>query len=432
MFRLSSFVTGAALLTGLGTAASAAANPTDTIQVKLSDGATMTLFVKNPEELRKLRGYKMDSLLALLDRYITQAQAVSRAAGDAGRTTMEFSPARDLNNPDAPEKLRVVVYNAEKNRPATTSTRVDVGRNISVNIHESGDGHSSAQVRIAGTGVRVHDGVNGKTSVQVGRQAIITDSLNDVRKDSLDELDNQRQDEERTDSYLEVGFGLNSLASAGSAQLAGAPSPTAVPVALDNWGSRFVQLGILADTRLLKAARSAPFVRYGVQFAFNNYMLDGNRQWINEEGTTKLVNATDGRQLDKSKLATSAVQVPVQLGLNFHDKQGRESFSVAAGGFVGYRLNARTKLKYQQDGDTKKIKERGAYNLEDLQYGLLGTVSIFGYELFATYNLNELFREARGPQANVIAFGLNIFNHDRDFKSQKYGHSKRGGSVACR
>ena len=432
MFRFSSFLAGATLLAGLGAAATAAANPTDTIQVKLSDGATMTLFVKNPEELRKLRAYKMDSLMVLLDRYITQAQAVSRNAGDAGRTTMEFSPAQDLHNPNAPEKLRVVVYNGTKTQPATTSTYVEVGRGLHVDVRETSDGRSSTHVRIGGADVHISDGTTGKPS----RQVIVADSLADVRKDarkdSLEEVRRIGKDEERTDSYLAFGFGLNSLAHAGSAQFAGATDPTTVPVALDNWGSRYAQLGILTDTRILKPVRSAPFVRYGVQFAFNNYMLDGNRQWLNDEGTTKLVNAADGRQLQKSKLATAAVQVPVQLGVRFHNQKGKETLSVTAGGFTGYRLSARTKIKFDQDGDAKKFKERGGFNLEDFQYGLLGSISIFGHELFATYNLNELFRKDRGPQANVVAFGWNVLAHPVNFRSHKYGHPRRDAYVTIR
>ncbi len=425
MFRFSSLLAGAAVLAGLGTAATAAANPTDTIQVKLSDGATMTLFVKNPDELRKLRAYKMDSLMALLDRYITQAQAVSKAAGDAGRTTMEFSPAQDLHNPNAPEKLRIVVYNSTKTQSASTSTHVDLGPGFQVDVREHGDGHASAHVRIGGADVHVTDGTTDKKS----RRNIIADSLDHIRTDSLDEVRRIGKDEEHTDSYLGFGFGLNALAHAGSAQLAGAATPTTVPAALDNWGSRYAQIGILADTRLLRSPRSAPFVRYGVQFAFNNYMLDGNRQWLNDAGTTRLMDAPDDRQLQKSKLTTTAVQVPVQLGMRFHNRKGRETLSVTAGGFAGYRLSAHSKVKFDQEGDTKKLKNRGSFNLEDFQYGLLGSISIFGHEFFATYNLNEVFKKDRGPQANVVAFGWNVSAHPVNFKSRKYGNTKNRHNV---
>ncbi len=432
IFHLPSLCAGAVLLTALGTASNVAANPTDTIQVKLSDGATMTLFVKNPEELRKLRAYKMDSLMVLLDRYITQAQTVCRAAGDAGRTTMEFSPARDLNNPNAPEKLRVVVYNRANNQPATTSTHVDVGSAISINVAEGSDGTSSAHVRIAGAGVRVQENANGTTTVRVGRRAAIADSLEDAREEAAREARRQREDEDRTNSFLSFGFGLNTLVNAESAQLAGAATPTQVPISLDNWGSRYAHLGYLADTRLRKDVKSAAFVRYGVDFAFHNYMIDGNRQWVNAEGVTKLQTAPDGRQLDKSKLATTAVQVPLQLGLRFRNDQGLETVAVAAGGFAGYRLSARTKEKYQLDGDTKKVKERGSFNLQDFQYGLTGSISIFGHELFATYNLNEVFRKDRGPQANVIAFGWNVVNHRSNIKSKKYGRVRHDSAMAMR
>ncbi|MBC7446452.1 MAG: outer membrane beta-barrel protein [Hymenobacteraceae bacterium] len=429
MFRFSSLFAGATLLTGLGltttaTAATAATapNPTDTIQIKLSDGASMTLFVKNQEELRKLRAYKMDSLLSLLDRYITQAQNVSKAAGDAGRTTMEFYPARDLNNPSAPEKLRVVVYN-EKNRPATTTTRVDVGHGITIRVDDGASGQSTTQVRINGTGVKVTETADGDTKVKIGRQAVVDDSIAEIGQ--------QRHDEEHTNGYFVLGFGLNTLTDAGRAGVVGDPTAS-VPVTLRNWGSRYVHLGYMADTRILKAPRSAPFVRYGVQVAFNNYMLEGNKQWANEGDVTKIGIAPDGRNLQKTKLATSTIQIPVLLGFRLHTQKGKEALTVAAGGFAGYRINSRTKLKFEQDGNTKKIKDRGAYNLEDFQYGLIGSISVFGQELFATYNLNELFRKDRGPQGNVLAFGFTLIGNEHNLKSDKYRTAKRYPGVAMR
>jgi hypothetical protein len=428
MFRFSNLCAGAALLTGLGLAASATAattasgpNPTDTIQVKLSDGASMTLYVKNQEELRKLRAYKMDSLLSLLDRYITQAQNVSKAAGDASRTTMEFFPSRDLKDPSAPEKLRIVVQN-EKGRTSTTTTAIQVGQNAVFAVDESENATgTTTRVRINNKGLQVVENNNGDVKVRFGDQ--------EIANDSLQELVRQRKDEERTEDYLSLGFGYNTIANAGDAQMAGNLA-VMTPVSLRNWGSRYVHLGFMSDTRILKDPRSAPFIRYGVQFAFNNYMLEGDRQWVNEDRVTKIATAADGRDLQKSKLATSTIQIPVQLGFRLHNQRGRETVSFTAGGFAGYRLNSKTKIKFDKEGDTKKIKDRGSYNLEDFQYGLISSISIFGHELFATYNLNELFRKDRGPKGNVLAFGVTLIGSDHSLRSKKYRGS-RYPSVAC-
>ena len=427
MSRFSSLFAGAPLFTGLSLATAATAadlptpQPTDTIQITLADGASMTLFVKDQEQLRKLRAYKMDSLLTLLDRYLTQAHNVSKAAGDAGKTTMEFYPARDLNNPGAPEKLRVVVYN-EKGRPATTTTRVDIGRGVTIRVEEDPT-NGTTQVAINGKGVRVTE-TNDGTKVKIGRQDMDEDSLKQARR--------QRYDEEHTHGYMTVGFGFNTLANAGRVQVAGDPDGATAPISLRNWGSRYIHLGYMADTRLLRAPTSAPFLRYGVQFAFNNYMLEGNRQWVDVNDVTMIAAAPDGRSLQKSKLATSTVQLPVLLGFRLHNQKGKEALSVAAGGFAGYRINSRTKTKFDQSGDSKKVKDRGAYNLEDFQYGLMGSISVFGHELFATYNLNEVFRSKQGPQGNVLAFGVTLMGNEHNMRSDKYRGAKRAPSVAGR
>lgn len=425
MNRFSTLLTGATLCAGMCTASVALANPTDTIQMRLSDGATMTLYVRNEAELRKLRTYKMDSLMALLDRYVTQAQAMSKNAGTAGRTTMEFNPQRDLNNPNAPEKLKIVVYGDQErfsatdgSNPKPTVVRIgkDDGKGVMVRVEE-GPGRESTQVRVGkGVQVRVQEGKGGdKTYVRLGNTEFNNDS-----SDIIDhEPENIRYDERRTHDDIQLGFGLNNIINGSRAEVAGQPGQT-LPIDLRPWGSRFVQLGWVWDTRIGKAVTSAPFIRYGFNFAFNNYMLDKNRMWVDDNDVTRLANAPEGRELQKSKLATTVLNLPVLLGIKLRNSHGNQVFRLAAGGFVGYRLNSRTKLKYRENGSTHKPKDHGSYNLEDMQYGATGAVSIYGHELFVNYNLNELFKKDRGPQGNVLAVGYTLCGIDGSFRSQKY------------
>ena len=88
--------------------------------------------------------------------------------------------------------------------------------------------------------------------------------------------------------------------------------------------------------------------------------------------------------------------------------QKRVRFAVGAGGFVGYRLNSWTKLKYFENGNTYKDKDYGNYGLNDWQYGLQGVIGYHGLTFFAKYNLNELFREGQGPQAQTLSFGVRL------------------------
>jgi hypothetical protein len=152
---------------------------------------------------------------------------------------------------------------------------------------------------------------------------------------------------------------------------------------------------------------------FGPEFAFNNYMLEGNNKWINQNGLTSVVPETNGRQYQKTKLATSTFTVPLMVQFKFREKDAhtghsRAGFTIGAGGFVGYRLGSWTKLKYFEEGNTYKDKNYGSYNLTDWQYGLQGVIGYRSLQFFAKYNLNELFREGQGPQAQTVSFGLRL------------------------
>ncbi len=96
------------------------------------------------------------------------------------------------------------------------------------------------------------------------------------------------------------------------------------------------------------------------------------------------------------------------MELNFKDRNGKESFTIGGGGFIGYRLGSHTKIKYQSEGNTYKDKERGTYNLEDMQYGVNFVLGYKWLSLFGKYNLNDLFKDNRGPNMNVVSFGFRI------------------------
>ena len=148
----------------------------------------------------------------------------------------------------------------------------------------------------------------------------------------------------------------------------------------------------------------------GPEFAFNNFMLSGNTKWVNNGNRTDVVRETDGRQFQKSKLGTSSINLPMMLRLQLRDSHHKSTFTLGAGGFVGYRIKSWTKLKYTADGTTFKDKEDGSYNMENFLYGLQGTIGYRGLELFAKYNMNGLFKNAAGPDTQVLSFGVRLFN----------------------
>jgi hypothetical protein len=342
----------------------------DTIMVKLPNQVSMTIVARNKQQLRELKGYKLDSLMVLLDAYISQAESAGRK-GANGQVTMEFYPAKDKpGSTAAPEQVRVTVRGA---KPTADRVEVFVNKKLGVVVENSED----------------KDGDNVKVTI----------NNTDAKSDSVKHAKRVARREKLTGTDFGLDVGLNTLVN----RQTYAPGGTEQPYDLRAWGSRYAALRWSYWARTGK--HSPLYFHLGPEVAFNNYMLEGNRAFTLVGNRTDIVK-DDQRNLEKSKLAVTTLNLPVGFTLKFRDEDHREMLRLGAGGFVGYRIGAHTKLKYEQEGRTHKDKDRGSYNLEDFQYGLTGNIGVKGFDLFVKYNMNEVFKADRGPKAQTLSFGI--------------------------
>jgi hypothetical protein len=348
----------------------------DTIVIKLPNQATITMVVRDAAQLRQMKNYQLDSLTSRLASYITQAENAAKN-GTTDQVTVQFFPDKDQPGKNLPEQIRITT----RKKKANTS-RVDVVLNKTF-------------------GVTIETDQNGnKTYNKIPK-------TKEQREASRDSSRLRAIENKRTSSDLVVDLGLNALVDQQPVMTPTGPGETAD---LRTEGSRYVNIGLDWNTRL-GGKRSPLSLTFGPHFAFNNFMLNGNTRWVNEDGITRLVRETGGREFQKSKLGTSSVNLPVMLRLQLRDKHYKNTFALAAGGFVGYRIKSWTKLKYTTDGNTVKDKEDGSYNMEDFLYGVQGTIGYGGLELFAKYHMNNLFKNNAGPETQVVSFGLRLFGN---------------------
>ena len=344
----------------------------DTIVVRLPNKAVITLMVRDAAQLRQLKKYQLDSLTSRLATYITQAEAAAKTAS-TNQVTMEFYPDKDQPGKNMPEQIRITT-------------------------HKTADGTASNN--------KV-DVVMEKASQNTGFSFKFGGKTNEERRNTQAHRDSMRMksfENHHTKSHLIVDLGLNALVNQKTyVGLNGQPES----FDLRTEGSRYFNIGLNWDPRL-GGKRSPLSLTVGPEFAFNNFMLSGNNKWVNNNGRTDVVHETNGRQYQKTKLATSSVNLPVMLRLQLHDSHYRPTFLLGAGGFVGYRIKSWTKLKYTSEGTTYKEKEDGSYNMENFLYGLQGTIGYRDLEFFAKYNMNPLFKSGAGPDTQVLSFGVRL------------------------
>lgn len=173
------------------------------------------------------------------------------------------------------------------------------------------------------------------------------------------------------------------------------------------WGSRFAELGIAGQTRLMEDNNFAR-INYGISFQFNGLKPTDNRYFVNNNKLIELQKYPV--DLRKSKLNYYNLVFPVHFEFGPSrriEKKGRyvydteKQFKVGIGGYAGLNIGARQKLKYNHEGKIKKEKLKGDYQLNDFVYGLSGYVGFGETSFYIKYDLNPLFKSPNLQQNNI-------------------------------
>ncbi|PKV75504.1 outer membrane beta-barrel protein [Pontibacter ramchanderi] len=337
----------------------------DTIVVKMANGAKMVLYLQNIEQLKAFENYSLDSLMRVLNKYVDQVDRMDGANKElkSQETTVVFG--KDGNDP---ETVTITVQETgQDGKVSKEKHEIRINKNIKIDVEiEEKDGNTKVNVTTPDD-----------------------DSVN-VKKE---------KPYKATRSNFDIDLGLNNFLNQNSQEV-----PDLKPL-----GSRYVSLNWHLNSQI--GGRKSPFYLVsGLEFAFNNYMFD--RNYVIEEDVNEVTFFRREMEInyDKSKLTHSSVNLPLMPMLKFKRSNGKEGFKLGAGPFLGYRLGAHSKFKYEDAGRTQKEKVRSSYNLSDFQYGVTGTIGYGNLDLFVKYNMNDLFKDNRGPDANVISFGLRLLN----------------------
>ncbi|HRK53049.1 MAG TPA: outer membrane beta-barrel protein [Cyclobacteriaceae bacterium] len=178
------------------------------------------------------------------------------------------------------------------------------------------------------------------------------------------------------------------------------------------WGSRTINLYYQYPFRLWETKFS---IVPGAGLGMDRYKLTNNftlNPTPGTDGTYALVNsATLYPGTKKSMIVANYFDVPIELRFDSNPDDISRSFNVAAGVRGGVLLDAFTKIKYKEDGETKTIKDKQNHGLNDIRYGFYTRIGIGGFNLFFQYNTSQLFKVDKGPEKtsmNAFTTGISI------------------------
>jgi hypothetical protein len=163
-------------------------------------------------------------------------------------------------------------------------------------------------------------------------------------------------------------------------------------------GSRFSEFGWAWNTRVFKESNWLR-IKYGFSFEFNGIKPTDNRYFVDTGDQTELQEFES--DLDKSKFRMDNLIFPVHFELGPSRKiekedyvrySTRNQFKVGLGGYFGFNLSSRQKLKYREDGESVKEKLKGDYNTNKIIYGLSTYMGWGDTALYLKYELNSMFQ----------------------------------------
>ncbi|MFX0557425.1 hypothetical protein ACOCEA_11550 [Maribacter sp. CXY002] len=177
-------------------------------------------------------------------------------------------------------------------------------------------------------------------------------------------------------------------------------------------GSRFFEMGWQWRTRIFQNSNLVRF-NYGFSFQFNGLKPTDNLYFVSDENGGVTLEEFEF-DLKKSKLRMDNLVFPVHFEFGpskFKESENkvryslRNQFRVGLGGYGGFNLGTRQKLKYDRNGENVKDKLKRGYNTSNFVYGLSTYAGFDGVLLYLKYDLNPIFKDAEIEQRN-ISLGL--------------------------
>lgn len=149
----------------------------------------------------------------------------------------------------------------------------------------------------------------------------------------------------------------------------------------------------------------------GMGFEFYNYFFEHNNSIVTDnDGIIRNKDyslLTPPINLDKTKLTITYLTVPLLLEFQFPGQlKQSHRLRISFGVIGGLKLGSHTKVVYRVNGDRKKDKDHGDFNINSLRYGFTARVGYKNLNIFSDFYPVTLFEKDKGPVLYPISVGI--------------------------
>lgn len=231
-----------------------------------------------------------------------------------------------------------------------------------------------------------------------GEEVPEDEKIINIRIHKGEKRDTRERKQDRTTADVVFAFGLNNALAEGQ---------NIEESDFKIGGSRFFEMGWAWKTRVFQESNWLR-LRYGVSLQFNGLKPTDNRYFVENEELTVLEEYP--LNLEKSKFRMDNLVFPVHFEFGPSKKIATDSgywfstdnhLKIGLGGYAGFNIGERQKLKFEEDGDNVKQKLKGDYNTNEFIYGLSGYLGLGSTSLYVKYDLNPIFKDPNTELHNV-------------------------------
>ncbi len=176
-------------------------------------------------------------------------------------------------------------------------------------------------------------------------------------------------------------------------------------------GSSTVNIYYFYDMRIGKSKFS---IHPGLGLGLERYKFNNNKTlgYTSTALDTVAMVFPEVSNLKKSKLITNYLDIPLEVRFSTRPDDPNRSFKVSLGFKFGVLYDSFTKIKYSEDGEKKKVKNKQNFNLYPIRYGPYIRIGGGNLSVYAYYSLSPLFRPGIGPgvdqDINNLTFGISF------------------------
>jgi len=145
----------------------------------------------------------------------------------------------------------------------------------------------------------------------------------------------------------------------------------------------------------------------GMGLEFNNYFFDQDNSIVEiNDQVVELPDTIGG--MNKSKLTTSFLRVPLLLEVQFPRTLRSKRVFLSGGLITGLKLGSHTKVIYKNDRGKSKDKNNDDFNINPFRYGVTARLGYGAVNVFGDYYFTPMFVAGKGPALHPFTLGLSL------------------------